>query len=299
MRLAVFDFDGTLIDSPMPETGKAQWSEKMGKPYPFSGWWGRPESLDLEVFDIKPFPSVLKQLQKEQQTPDTQVIVLTSRMEKLRPYVEAVLEKNNIVVDKVDMKRAEGDKGVKVLRYVSALPDLVEINVYEDRDTDIEAYERIKSQIPEGITFNIYLANNGSFALVENDLMNIVKEEVQDFAGESNYVYHGTYDGAGFSVQRDGRMKINAAGNNEPFISFTSKPNTAKYYADMKGGASRGIVLRTKLTPDFKQSPKYNKNNGYEWITTKEIPADELEINTKYGWIPLYEWDFIDKTIKK
>jgi phosphoserine phosphatase len=39
-RLAVFDFDGTLMNSPMPETGKQEWSEKMGKPFPFRGWWG-------------------------------------------------------------------------------------------------------------------------------------------------------------------------------------------------------------------------------------------------------------------
>jgi hypothetical protein len=86
---------------------------------------------------------------------------------------------------------------------------------------------------------------------------------------------------------------------NEPFISFTSKPNVANYYANMKGGSERGIVLRTKLTNEFSLSPKYNKNNGYEWITKKEIPIKELEINTKYGWIPLNNWDFIDKKIKK
>jgi hypothetical protein len=67
----------------------------------------------------------------------------------------------------------------------------------------------------------------------------------------------------------------------------------------MKGGSARGIVFRTKKTDDFIPSPKYNKNNGYEWITTKEIPVEELEINTQYGWIPLNNWDFIDKNIKK
>ena len=80
-------------------------------------------------------------------------------MEKLRPEVEAVLKANNIKVDKVDMKRAEGDKGVKVMRYIKQMPDLKVVNVYEDRDTDIEAYERIRSQMPEGVEFNIYLAN--------------------------------------------------------------------------------------------------------------------------------------------
>jgi hypothetical protein len=182
-RLAVFDFDGTLIDSPEKETGKIEWSEKMGQPYPYQGWWGRPESLDLNVFDIKPFPSVLHQLKKEIVLPNTYVIILTSRMEKLRPQVEAVLNKNNIHVDKVDMKRAEGDKGKKVLRYVAQIPDLKVINVYEDRDTDIASYEAIRNQIPQGIEFNIYVANKGTLALTESsrsqNLLCIIQEELK------------------------------------------------------------------------------------------------------------------------
>jgi len=180
-RLAVFDFDGTLIDSPEPESGKLQWSEKTGRPYPYSGWWGRSESLDLDVFEIKPFPSVLNQLNKEVGTPDTYVIILTSRMEKLRAEVQAVLDKNNIVVNKLDMKRAEGDKGIKVLRYVQQFPDLEEINVYEDRDIDFEAYERIKTKLPEGVIFNIYKTDHGKLSLfeVEKKLLNIINEEIQ------------------------------------------------------------------------------------------------------------------------
>jgi hypothetical protein len=180
-RLAVFDFDGTLINSPDPGNGKQFWQDKMGRQYPYSGWWGRPESLDLDVFEIKPFPSVLNQLKKEQSTPDTFVLILTSRMEKLRPQVEAVLEKNNIVVDKVDMKRAEGDKGIKVLRYVQQFPNLEEINVYEDRDIDFEAYERMKNKLSDDIVFNVYKADHGKLSLLEteNKLLNIINEEIQ------------------------------------------------------------------------------------------------------------------------
>lgn len=182
-RLTVFDFDGTLIDSPEKETGKVMWSEKMGKPYPYIGWWGRPESLDLKIFDIKPFPSVLAQLKREQATPNTYVVILTSRMEKLRPQVEAVLIKNKIHADKVDMKRSERTKGQKILDYIDRLSDLVEVNVFEDRDTDIETYQAIKNQIPENITFNIFQANQGKFSLIEYEskVTNMIQEELQNF----------------------------------------------------------------------------------------------------------------------
>jgi hypothetical protein len=161
----------------------------------------------------------------------------------------------------------------------------------------------MRSKLPEGIKLNVYVADHGVFALTESfgnrNLLNIINEEIQDFIADDNYVYHGTNDGAGYHIQRSGKMKINAANNGEPFISFTSKPDTAKYYADMKGGTGRGIVLRTKLTQDFLQSPKYKKNDGYEWVTTREIPVEDLDVNTKYGWIPLNNWDFVDRNIKK
>jgi hypothetical protein len=79
------------------------------------------------------------------------------------------------------MKRAEGDKGIKVLRYVQQFPNLEEINVYEDRDIDFEAYERMKTKLPEEMVFNIYKADHGKLSLleVENKLLNIINEEIQ------------------------------------------------------------------------------------------------------------------------
>jgi hypothetical protein len=304
-RLAVFDFDGTLMDSPEPENGKQFWQDKMGMPYPHKGWWGRPESLDTTVFDIKPFPHVLAQLEKEKATPDTKVIILTSRMEKLRHELEKVLSLNNVIVDEVILKRGNEDKGDIILKIEKYNQDLKEIVVYDDfaggMQNKIAEYTKIKDMLSDDVQYHIYYVNNDRISLMEtsNILLRMINEEIQNFVAEDDYVYHGTYDGAGFSIQRVGGMKINAANNGEPYISFTSKPNTAKYYADMKGGSGRGVVLRTKKTQDFKLSPKFKKNDGFEWITTREIPIEELEINTKYGWIPLDNWDFIDKEMKK
>ena len=304
-RLVIFDFDGTLIDSPEKEEGMIQWSKKMGQPYPHKGWWGRRESLDTDVFDVKPFPNVLTQLKKEQATPDTSVIILTSRMEKLRPEVENILNLNNIVVDDVIMKYGAEDKGDVILKIENYNQDLEEIVVYDDfaggMQNKIAEYTKIKDKLSDGVQYHIYYVNNDRISLMEtsNILLRMINEEIKNFVADGEYVYHGTNDGAGYHIQRDGRMKINAAGNNEPYISFTSKPKVASYYATMKGGSGRGVVLRTKKTNDFKLAPKYEKNEGFEWITTREIPVAELEINTKHGWIPLDSWDFIDKEMKK
>jgi hypothetical protein len=243
----------------MEDEGKKVWSEKTGKAYPYKGWWSRPESLDLNIFNIKPFPSVYKQYLKERAIPNTLLIILTSRIEKLRPQLEAILNKNNIYVDGIDMKENNTTKGQQILNYIRMYEDLKEINVYEDRNVELDTYEKIRNQIPKDIIFNVYEAENGKLMLNEKNLklLKIIQEEIQNFNDE--YIYHGTYDGAGYAIQRNGGMKL----FNEPFISFTSKPNVANYYANMKGGSERGIVLRTKLTNEFSLSPKYNKNNGY------------------------------------
>jgi hypothetical protein len=182
-KLVAFDFDGTLSNSPEPEMGKEIWKDKTGQEYPHKGWWGRPESLDTDVFDIHMYDSVLNLLRKETADPETYVIILTSRMEKLRPQLEKILSDNQIVVDKVDMKRSERTKGEKILRYIQQFPDLEEIDVYDDRETDIISYKQIEERIPSTISFRIFLANNGQVKLMEavNNLEGIIIEEIQKF----------------------------------------------------------------------------------------------------------------------
>jgi hypothetical protein len=184
-KLSVFDFDGCLIDSPMPETGKIIWHEKTGLKYPYKGWWSKPESLNNNIFSIKPFPNVLNILNKEKTDSQTFVMILTSRLEKLRPQVEKILTDNNIVVDKLDMKSEEKTKGEKILEYIKQFPDLSEIDVYDDRNSDIVGYAGIKNLVPENIKFNIYHANKGSVSLLhENNIINIINiinEEINNF----------------------------------------------------------------------------------------------------------------------
>jgi len=39
-RICVWDFDGTLINTPVPEKGYVQYKEKTGQDWPHKGWWG-------------------------------------------------------------------------------------------------------------------------------------------------------------------------------------------------------------------------------------------------------------------
>jgi len=183
-RLSVFDFDGTLIDSPMPETGKKEWEEKTGQPYPYQGWWGRKESLDTNVFDIKPFPNILRLLKNDMADPDTTTIILTSRMEKLRPELENILRLNGIVVDELITKKGSADKGDVILRIENYNQDLKEIVVYDDfaggMQNKIAEYTKIKDKLSPDIQYHIYYVNNDKVQLMEstNILLKMINEEI-------------------------------------------------------------------------------------------------------------------------
>lgn len=115
----------------------------------------------------------------------------------------------------------------------------------------------------------------------------------EQFSGE-DYIYHGTGKGQALNIQRDGYMKPNKTGEEEPSISFTQNLDYANYYAKAKGGNDKMVVLRTKLNNNFHLSPRILKNKGYEYITFKKIPSSELEIRTENGsWKPLNNWNVI------
>lgn len=164
-RLIAFDMDGSLINSPEPEDGKKIWKEKTGEEYPHKGWWGRKESLDTNVFEIKPFPTILKKLEEANNLDDTHVIILTSRLEKLRPEVENILNLNNIHVDELIMKNGSDDKGDIIQKYVKNNPDLEQIIVYDDfaggMKHKIHELTKIKDKIPQKIAYKIVFVKNG------------------------------------------------------------------------------------------------------------------------------------------
>ena len=186
-RLIAYDFDGTLMDSPEPNPGKEIWKEKTGQEYPHKGWWGRKESLNTDIFEINTFPTILNQLKQDVADSNAHVIILTSRLEKLRPEVEKIMKKHNINVDAIVMKSGPIDKGDILLNYAKNNSDLEEITIYDDfangQKHKIEELTKIKEILPNNIQYNIYYVKDGKFRLMEstNHLKEMIFEEMIKF----------------------------------------------------------------------------------------------------------------------
>lgn len=183
-RLVCYDFDGTLINTYGPEIGKPMWEEYYNEKFKYSGWWGRKESLDTNVFDIKPFPNILAKLHDDIADPDTTTIILTSRMEKLRPELENILSLNGIKVDELITKRGREDKGDVILKIENYNQDLKEIVVYDDfagkMSNKIAEYTKIKDKLSKDIQYHIFYVENGKTELMEtsNIILKMIKEEL-------------------------------------------------------------------------------------------------------------------------
>lgn len=143
-KISIFDFDGTLMATPEPETGMKIYKEKTGKDWPFQGWWGRNESLDMDIFDIKPISSVIADYNKERVKPNTRVIMMTGRTPKNADYVEKILNKYNITFDEYIYKKASDTLSFKINKLEEMLKSyskLKEIEIWEDRVLHSKAFE--------------------------------------------------------------------------------------------------------------------------------------------------------------
>jgi FMN phosphatase YigB (HAD superfamily) len=98
-KISIFDFDGTLINTATPDTGKDTWKDKTGQDWPYIGWWSKKESLDSNVFDNNPISSVIDAYKVESNNPNTLLVMMTGRISKLSNEVESILLSNGLKFD--------------------------------------------------------------------------------------------------------------------------------------------------------------------------------------------------------
>ena len=159
--LTFFDFDGTLIHSPLPDNGKIEWANYYNKPYPHLGWWGRSESLDLNVFNVIPNHIIYQEYLKFKKLNNSFNVILTSRIPKLKQYLADILYHNDIYMDDIlcaDGALTKGERIVKEYqRFINDGHDIKEIYVWEDRNKEIITIEPFRKYFEDnGVSLIIY-----------------------------------------------------------------------------------------------------------------------------------------------
>jgi len=164
-KLAIFDFDGTLISTPLPETGRQEYHDKTGKAWPHEGWWGRHESLDMEVFDMPTLEEVIADYEKATAEESTAVVLLTGRMIKLSEHVKVILDAKGLTFDEYHYNRGGATEMAKMKsmeKLLEKYKDVTEMELWDDRLPHIPIFEAfLQKQVDEGriTSFKINVVN--------------------------------------------------------------------------------------------------------------------------------------------
>lgn len=179
-KLSFYDFDGCLVNSPEPEKGKIIYKEKTGNDYPHKGWWGRKESLDVDIFDIKYNQNVYQRYLKDSKNPSTMTILLTNRMDKLSHDVIGLLDELNIKFDDYSFKSGSKEKVDRIKFYLTIHPDVEIIDIYDDREKELVVFREFKKEFSDKYQINIFPVQDGKI-LNENyyNIKRIIREEIE------------------------------------------------------------------------------------------------------------------------
>ncbi len=141
-KISVFDFDGTLIESPMPDWGKAEYEKETGEPYPHKGWWGKIESLS-DFFEIPKIEETEVAYNKERETPNTLLVMMTNRLTHFEDRVKEILKDKNYFFDIYNFKKHHGQEKVKrVQEILKDYPNVEQVEIWEDRPDEVKNFEK-------------------------------------------------------------------------------------------------------------------------------------------------------------
>lgn len=134
-NLYIFDFDWTLFLTPTPEQ-KNIWENKLWKAWPHRGWWGRQESLDIDIFEILPHQQVKKAFEKAKSDKDWKLVLMTGRRWFLEKDVKKILEKENFEFDEIYFNNFWSTESFKMKQIEILLRKWKYENIFmwEDRD---------------------------------------------------------------------------------------------------------------------------------------------------------------------
>jgi hypothetical protein len=167
-KLSVFDFDGTLVNTPLPDTGRQIYQDKTGQVWPHKGWWGQADSLDMKVFDIPSNPSVIAAYKTEKANPQTGVIMLTGRLQKLGGFVKNILDSMGLTFDGYYYNTGGSTDYAKkktMDKLLAEFPNIEVIEMWDDRLEHIPIFqewgdEKVSQGILKDFKINVVVSEN-------------------------------------------------------------------------------------------------------------------------------------------
>lgn len=180
--ISFYDFDGTLLDTLDPETGKKIYKDKTGEDYPYKGWWGRKESLDCNIFNFDVNDSVYSKYIQDYKSEKIKTVLLTNRLYKLKDFILKVLNTKDIVFDEYSFKKGSKDKVERILDIIGSNNNIKTINIYDDRDKELKEFEKFKKEYTDKFNINVYkIKNNVLVETEKNKIINMITEEIKRF----------------------------------------------------------------------------------------------------------------------
>ncbi len=144
-KLCVFDFDKTLVRSPELEDVKLIYKEKTGNEWPYVGCWSKPESLDMEIFDIPLITDTALDYARVIGEECTMTVLLTGRLKRLENEVKKVLKAHHLVFDEYHFCNGGSTLEFKLNTLTKLLekhPNIKEVEQWEDRLDHIPYFEQ-------------------------------------------------------------------------------------------------------------------------------------------------------------
>ena len=139
-QFKVFDFDETIFRMP-GYTGKIQ-SEtselKFTHPYDF---YDHPSSLSDSIYNIQLIKPVYEAWKRGHEQKNTISVLITHRVESLKPEVTAILDKYGLSFDETFFLGRKSNKSETVRGLISKYPSVSKIDIYEDSIQQIADYQ--------------------------------------------------------------------------------------------------------------------------------------------------------------
>lgn len=144
-RLEIYDFDSTLFFTPdNTKENIKSWEEKTGKLWNKKGWWGKLESIDIDVFDIKANIEVVKSAKIGCLDPGTLCILMTGRIPRFEPVVRLLAQREGLEFQRYIFNGSNHptlDFKIKMMKDIlNEFPDIKHVEIWEDRVLHVQEF---------------------------------------------------------------------------------------------------------------------------------------------------------------